>query len=126
MIEYKQNPLYMQLAERLCDDILKGKFYPNERIVSMREFAEKLQINVNTAMRAYDLLQHQDIIYKERGMGYYLSPNAVDLILQFRKQRFIENQLPELFRQMRLLKIDFKTIEEKYKKLQPVSYEPSY
>ena len=48
--------IYIQMAERLCDEILSGQYKEDERIPSVREYAVLLQVNTNTAMKAYDQL----------------------------------------------------------------------
>jgi len=116
MTDINNSPLYLQLANSLCDEILKDKYAAGERMPSVRDIAERVQINTNTANRTYDHLQSKGIIYKERGLGYYLSADAKEIIANMRREKFLNEQLPEIFRQMNLLKIDFKTIEEEYNK----------
>ena len=48
--------IYVQIAERLSDEILAGKYKEDERIPSVREYAVLLEVNANTAVKAYDLL----------------------------------------------------------------------
>ena len=48
--------IYLQMADRLCDQILAGDYGDDARIPSVREYAVLLQVNTNTAMKAYDQL----------------------------------------------------------------------
>ena len=64
--------IYIQMAERLCDEILSGQYKEDERIPSVREYAVLLQVNTNTAMKAYDQLARDEIIYNKRGLGYFV------------------------------------------------------
>lgn len=64
--------------------------------------------------RAYDLLQQQNIITNKRGIGYFIEDDAMERILSFRKEQFIENELPVFMRNVFLLKIDFKEIKAMY------------
>ncbi|MBP3285682.1 MAG: GntR family transcriptional regulator, partial [Prevotella sp.] len=59
----------------------------------------------NTAVKAYDELARANIIYNKRGLGYFVTPGAREQILQVRKKEFMEQKMPEMFRQMRLLGI---------------------
>jgi DNA-binding transcriptional regulator YhcF (GntR family) len=115
MIEDKTMPIYKQLAEKICDDILKRKYSVDERIPSMREVAAAFQININTAQKAFDMLQQSGIIYKERGMGYYVSKDAYHLISKMRTDNFINQTLPSVFATMQTLNIPMEDIINQYK-----------
>ena len=108
--------IYLQMADRLCDEILAGKYKDDDRIPSVREYAVLLEVNTNTAVKAYDELARANIIYNKRGLGYFVTKGAKRQILKERKREFIEERLPELFRQMRLLDIDIKDVEEAWEK----------
>lgn len=101
--------IYIQMADRLCDEILAGKYAADDRIPSVREYAVMLEVNTNTAVKAYDLLARDGIIYNRRGLGYFVAAEARDSIMQSRRREFMKQTLPEVFRQMRLLGI---TLEE--------------
>ena len=49
-----EKPIFLQLADRLADEILADKYGDDERIPSVREYAVLLEVNVNTAVKAYD------------------------------------------------------------------------
>ena len=51
-----EKPIYLQMADRLCDEILAGKYQDDDRIPSVREYAVMLEVNANTAVKAYDEL----------------------------------------------------------------------
>ena len=112
--------IYVQMADRLCDEILAGKYQDDDRIPSVREYAVLLEVNTNTAVKAYDELARANIIYNKRGLGYFVTPGAKKQILKERKQEFMKERLPELFRQMRLLDITMDDIAEAYKSVQNV------
>ena len=112
MIFTNDKAIYLQMAERLCDEIIAGQYPEDSRIPSVREYAVLLQVNTNTAMKAYDQLARDEIIYNKRGMGYFVSPGARRNIIRRRKKEFMEQRLPELFRQMRLLGIGIDDIHK--------------
>ena len=97
--------IYIQMADRLCDEILADKYKDDDRIPSVREYAVMLEVNANTAVKAYDELSRANIIYNKRGSGYFVTPGAKERILDERRREFMDNKLPELFRQMKLLGI---------------------
>ena len=54
-MDFKQDKaIYIQLVDRLCDEILCGKYQADDRIPSVREFAVTLEVNTNTVVKAYD------------------------------------------------------------------------
>ena len=104
-------PIFQQMADRLCDEILAGVYKDDDRIPSVREYAVTLEVNTNTAVKAYEQLSRENIIYNKRGLGYFVTPGAREQILQERRKAFLGQTLPELFRQMSLLGLGLKEIE---------------
>ena len=108
--------IYVQMADRLCDEILAGKYQDDDRIPSVREYSVLLEVNTNTAVKAYDELSRANIIYNKRGLGYFVTPGAKKQILKERKRTFMKERLPELFRQMQLLGITIEDIVAAWEK----------
>lgn len=106
--------IYLQMADRLCDDILAGKYKADGRIPSVREYAVALEVNTNTAVKAYEELAREGVIYNRRGLGYFVEANAKEHIMQVRRDAFFREVLPEMFRQMRLLGISINELNEKW------------
>lgn len=117
MIFTNDKAIYIQMADRLCDEILSGTYKDDDRIPSVREYAVLLEVNTNTAVKAYEQLAREEIIYNKRGLGYFVTKGARKQILKVRKQEFMKERLPELFRQMNLLDITIEDVAEAYKKL---------
>ena len=107
-------PIYIQMADRLMDEILADKYKDDDRIPSVREYAVLLEVNTNTAVKAYDELARANIIYNKRGLGYFVTPGAKKQILKERKRAFMKERLPELFRQMQLLGITLEDVKVAY------------
>jgi DNA-binding transcriptional regulator YhcF (GntR family) len=110
-------PIYIQMADRLCEEILAGSYKDDDRIPSVREYAVLLEVNTNTAVKAYDELSRANIIYNKRGLGYFVTPGAKDQILKERRCEFMAQRLPELFRQMQLLGITMDDVTMAYEKV---------
>lgn len=108
--------IYIQMADRLCDDILAGVYTDDERIPSVREYAVKLEVNTNTAVKAYDYLARDGIIYNKRGLGYFVTAGARERIMDARRKDFMENILPDMFRNMRLLDVGIEDVETEWKR----------
>ncbi len=114
MIFNSQGPIFQQLAYKICDDILAGKYAVDERIPSVREMAAAFEVNPNTVVKSFDWLTGNEIIYNKRGMGYYVSKSARRRILFFRRKQFQNEYLPEIFKAMNQLNITIKDMEELY------------
>ena len=105
-MEFKNHkPIFLQIAERICDEILQGKYLEGERLPSVREYAAEVEVNVNTVVRSFEWLSQKDIIFNKRGMGYFISEGAREAVLSLRKKEFFEEQVPEFFRTMKALDI---------------------
>jgi len=115
-MEFKENKaIYLQIADRLCNEILQQKYAEDERVPSVREYAAEVEVNVNTMMRSYEYLQLQEIIYNKRGIGYFVSPGAKEQIYTSQKDNFMKEELNEFFKQIYLLDIPIDKIIEMYK-----------
>lgn len=110
----ESKPIYLQIADRICDEILQGQYKEEERIPSVREYAATVEVNANTVVRSFDYLQGQDIIYNKRGLGYFVAPGGRERILALRKEVFLRDDLPEFFRQLDTLGIPLAEIEKMY------------
>ena len=113
-MEFKTNkPIYQQIVDFCFSKILTREW----RVVSVRELSTQLAVNSRTVLKAYEYLQAEGIIYPERGMGFYLSKDAVKKVMRIQKKEFFENQLADMFRSMELLGISIEEITERYNKL---------
>lgn len=110
----EQKAVYLQLADQICLDILQGRYLPNERVPAVRETAAEAEVNANTAMRTYDWLRQQGILRTERGTGYFVEEGAPDCIREMRREDFLSNQLPLLFREMNVLGISMRDFEREW------------
>ena len=112
--ENKQ-PIYTQIADFFCENILKKEWKENEKIPSVRDIAIQVEVNPNTAMRAFTFLQDHGIIYNKRGIGYFVAEDGYEKALDMRKTEFIQKDLPYLFKTMSLLSLTLKDLTGFYK-----------
>ncbi|MBC8344373.1 MAG: GntR family transcriptional regulator [Bacteroidetes bacterium] len=116
----EKEAIYMQIADEFAVKILLSKWKADEKVPSVRQLAIELEVNPNTVMRTYAYLQENNIIYNKRGIGYFVGMDAKNIILEMMKKRFKEDELPEIFKKMKLLSIDMKELEsyfEDWKKM---------
>ena len=107
-------PIYLQIADALCDRILSNSYSADERIPSVRELAISISVNPNTVARSYEFLQNSGVIYNKRGIGYFVAQDARELIIQTQKKEFLNEQLPNIIKTMKLLGITPDIIEDNF------------
>jgi len=105
-------PIYLQIADRLCDRILSGELKGDDRIPSVREYGAEIGVNPNTMMRAYDKLLGEEILYNKRGIGYFVAPDAREKVLSAQREAFLRDDLPAIKARMALLELDARIICE--------------
>ena len=101
-----EKPIYLQIADVFEESILSGKLKADDRIPSVREYGAEIGVNPNTVMRVYEKLTADGIIYNKRGIGYFVSAEAKDLIMAAHKAEFLEKEVPAIRRKMELLGLD--------------------
>jgi GntR family transcriptional regulator len=111
-MEFKNTKgIFLQIADNISEKVIEGKYSPGEKIPSVRDLATEIGVNPNTVMRTYAELQSRGIIENKRGVGYYVSGGAENIILQWKRKEFFENELPLIIRQTRILGITIKDLE---------------
>lgn len=103
--ENNRRAIYLQIADKIMDDIMAGLHPVEERIPSVREYAAMVEVNANTVMRAYDYLTREEIIFNRRGIGFFVKPEAQNVIAAMRKRMFFETEMPKLFTRLHAIGI---------------------
>ena len=110
---FKENnkAIYLQIVDKICDDVVLGTYVPGQRLPSVREFAASVRV-----MRSYEYLSSLGVIYNKRGIGFFVADDACGRITDMRRKSFLDNELPEFFHQLRLLGFDSDTLKDMYQK----------
>lgn len=109
-----RKPIYEQISDYFCRQILEEKWQPGDRVPSVREVAVQMEVNPNTAMRAFQALQEQEILENRRGVGHFITEHAYEKTLEIERSEFIENDLPLFFRKMETLGFSCSDLKEIY------------
>ncbi|MDE6099387.1 MAG: GntR family transcriptional regulator [Muribaculaceae bacterium] len=109
-------PIYIQIAESLADDIMAGRYPAESRMPSVREHAADCQVNANTILKAFELLERNGIIFNRRGLGYFVSADAVTLIREQRRRDFYSSELNYFFGRLRQLEVTPDDLADEYRK----------
>ena len=108
-MEFDSNkPIYIQIADNICEKILSGEMTPGSRIPSVREWGAKIGVNPNTVARSYEILTNKSVIYNQRGIGFFVSDNAISAIQESELDKCIKEEIPAFVNRAKLLGIDLK------------------
>ncbi|HLP05467.1 MAG TPA: GntR family transcriptional regulator [Paludibacter sp.] len=112
-IDFKSTKgIFQQIADNLCHQILEGKLQPGERVPSVRDLAVEFEVNRNTLLRTYSILQDAGVIENRRGIGFFVADKAVEIIRENEKKEFFNNELPDFTRKVELLKLTEQDLSE--------------
>ena len=112
-IDFKSTKgIFQQIAENLCHQILEGILPPGERVPSVRDLAVEFEVNRNTLLRTYSILENAGIIVNKRGIGFFVSENAIELIHESEKTEFYNNELPAFIQKVKLLKLTAEDLKD--------------
>lgn len=107
--------IYLQIADKICDDIIAGTLLPGGRIPSVREYAATLEVNANTVMRSYEHLERLGIIFNRRGIGFFIADRAAETVIGQRRKTLLEGgEAAYFFRQLMLLSITPEEVKAMY------------
>lgn len=99
-------PIFQQLADRIVDDILRGRYVEGEQVPSTNELSAHLRINPATAGKALGLLVDREILVKRRGIGMFVAEGAKARIAGDRTQRFVHDFVQPLLAEAVALGLD--------------------
>lgn len=123
-MEFRENEaIYLQIAAYVGEHIVLGKWPLDQKIPSVRDLAVELQVNPNTVVRAYEFLQNKEVIVNKRGIGFFTTADAEMKIKEYSKERFLGNALPEFFKNIYLLDISMKEIEDRFEQFKMENFQ---
>lgn len=113
-MEFKESKgIFQQIADRIGDRILSDGLKSGDKLESVRELAVAIGVNQNTIMRTYSEMLRDGILNNQRGIGFFVAPEAKDIIIGKRKAEFFNEDLPYIAKQARLLNIPIDEIVDK-------------
>jgi GntR family transcriptional regulator len=95
-------PIYLQIVEQIRYQVARGALRPDDELPSVRALSSEHLINPNTVVRAYLELEREGLLYKSRGRGTYVSPDAAAMVAAERR-RIVSERLAEAVREAREL-----------------------
>ncbi len=98
--------IFVQIAERIEEDILAGRLAEEEQVPSTNQFAALYQINPATAAKGVNLLVDQGILYKKRGVGMFVATGSRERLMEKRRELFFEHYVVAMVREATRLGIE--------------------
>ncbi|RCW43770.1 GntR family transcriptional regulator [Halanaerobium sp. MA284_MarDTE_T2] len=74
-----EQSLYRQIYEKIKEEILENRFTPDTKMPSIRKLASELEVNPETVVKAYNILEAENYIYKKEGSGSFISPASSEI-----------------------------------------------
>jgi DNA-binding transcriptional regulator YhcF (GntR family) len=106
-MDFSENKnIFLQIRDWLADQIMLDKILPGEKVPSVRELAVDLEVNRNTVMRSYSLMEEEGILQNKRGIGFFVAAGAKRSLLKIQKQAFFTQDLPELLHKVAVLQLN--------------------
>ena len=113
-----RDPIYLQIADRIRTEILNGSLREEEQVMSTTQYATTYRINPATAAKAFAQLVDEGVLYKRRGVGMFVSPEARDQLLAGRRERFFADVVEPLVAEARVLGIPLAEIAERLRRIE--------
>src|SRR5690554_3150091 len=112
-MKFKQDsskPIYVQISEWIETEIISGAFIEDQKVYSQYQLAEMFNINPATAAKGLNILADENILYKKRGLGMFVSDSAVEIIRKKRKNHTLKRLIQELVLESSRLNIQDKEL----------------
>lgn len=100
-----RDPIYLQIADQIRGDILDGTLREDEQVMSTTQYATTFRINPATAAKAFTELVDEGVLYKRRGVGMFVAPDARSRLVAGRRERFFADVVDPVAAEARRLGI---------------------
>jgi GntR family transcriptional regulator len=98
-----RSPIYLQIANGIKDEVLTGALKEDEQVMSTNQYAAFYQINPATAAKGFAQLVDEGVLYKKRGIGMFVSPDARERLRTQRRERFFADVVDPMLAEARMV-----------------------
>lgn len=112
----ESRPIFVQIAERIENDIIEGVLPEETQVPSTNQFMAFYQINPATAAKGVNLLVDQGILYKKRGIGMFVAEGARAKLMEKRREQFFEQYIVTMLHEAEKLGITMEMLTEMIQK----------
>ena len=111
-----RSPIYRQIADRVKADVLSGALKADEQVMSTNQYAAFYRINPATAAKAFQQLVDEGVLYKRRGVGMFVSPDARSALRTQSRGRFFEDVVDPMVAAARTIGIPLAEVIERIRR----------
>ena len=105
-----RSPIYVQIANGIKDEVMSGTLKEDEQVMSTNQYAAFYQINPATAAKGFAQLVDEGVLYKKRGIGMFVSPDARERLRSRRRERFFADVVDPMLAEARMVGVDIDEI----------------
>lgn len=96
-----ERPIYLQLMEKIQQDIIAGIYKPGDKLPSVRDLALDAAVNPNTMQKALSELERSGLVYSQRTSGRFITED--EKMLKQMKTQLASEHIKDFFEKMRQL-----------------------
>ena len=100
-----RSPIYRQIADQVKSDVVSGTLDGDEQVMSTNQYAAYYRINPATVAKAFQQLVEEQVLYKRRGIGMFVSPTARGALRARRRERFFSDVVDPMVAEARAVGI---------------------
>jgi GntR family transcriptional regulator len=113
-----RSPIYRQIADRIKADVLSGALEADQQVMSTNQYAAFYRINPATAAKAFQQLVDEDVLYKKRGIGMFVSPTARDALRAQGRETFFGQVVDPMVAEARSIGIPLSDVIKRIEQLE--------
>ncbi|HWO61560.1 MAG TPA: GntR family transcriptional regulator [Umezawaea sp.] len=113
-----RSPIYRQIADRIKADVLSGALEADQQVMSTNQYAAFYRINPATAAKAFQQLVDEDVLYKRRGIGMFVSPTARDALRAQGRETFFGQVVDPMVAEARSIGIPLSDVIKRIEQLE--------
>ncbi|QUG43275.1 GntR family transcriptional regulator [Psychrobacillus sp. INOP01] len=98
-------PIYLQIREKIEDQIVNDQLKEGEQAPSTNQLVSFYKINHATVSKGVNQLVEEGILFKKRGIGMFVAEGAKGMLVQKRKDAFVDDYIVGLVREAEKLGI---------------------
>ncbi|WP_411842914.1 GntR family transcriptional regulator [Salinicoccus sp. HZC-1] len=107
-----RKPIFEQIKDWISDQIISETLKAHDRIPSTNEIVQFYKVNHLTVAKGVNQLVEQGVIYKKRGVGMFVAPDAKEKLMEERKQNFKSGYLKPMMDEAKKLGLTTTEINE--------------
>ncbi|GEN32416.1 GntR family transcriptional regulator [Cerasibacillus quisquiliarum] len=96
----RHKPIYKQIMEHICQDIVRGVYVCGNKLPSVRELAIEVGVNANTIQRVYQELERDEIVVSKRGQGTFITEDEerINVLKEEMKKEIVQRFITDMMK----------------------------